>query len=58
MGVDGLIFAMVLFFYYQPNVADALMLFGMPVGRVSVGGVACIRGQSVDGSSMVCLRCE
>ena len=46
------------FFFYQPKLADMLMLFGMPVGRESVGGVACIRGQSVDGSSMVCLRCE
>lgn len=27
------------------------MLFGMPVGRESVGGVACIRGQSVGGAS-------
>ena len=50
MGEDGLIFAMVVFFY-QPNVADALILFGMPVGGELVGGVARIQGRPVDGAS-------
>lgn len=37
--------------------ADTFMLFRMPVGRDSVGGVGCIQGWSVGGSSSACLRC-